>query len=369
MISKKKIILSGHYGFDSLGDEAFLSYMVTLFKRNNIEPLVLSSNPSRTERLYEVKSINRTDLKSLKKAMKEADGILLGGSSRLGNSPDKKDAAYYFLITFLAAANKKPVYFFGQGIGELQKTSTKMLLKRTLSLASSVSVRDEATKNYLQNEIKFKKRDVHVVHNPALFTPMASENGYLLTAQEKEVLKKGPVFLSISNSSNDLLVEHEVRLLLEHLQKRKIPVISFGLSQEDVDITRKTFKDFENCVFIDRPIDVDSGTYIIKNSRLLIGMRLHSLVLAASQATPLLGISSNAKVDSFLATLDEQVICEAPYIDAEKVILKTEHLLKNEIEKKNVIKQRVSALKTENEKHERQLIQTIHGGSYEKEYI
>ena len=46
--TKKKIVLSGYYGFDNLGDEAILNYLVNFLKENNIDPIVLSANPEKT---------------------------------------------------------------------------------------------------------------------------------------------------------------------------------------------------------------------------------------------------------------------------------------------------------------------------------
>jgi polysaccharide pyruvyl transferase WcaK-like protein len=46
----------------------------------------------------------------------------------------------------------------------------------------------------------------------------------------------------------------------------------------------------------------------IKNSKLMIGMRLHALIFAAISNTPMIGISYDPKIDSFLEIVNQPLI-------------------------------------------------------------
>ena len=52
-----KYLISGYIGFDNFGDEAIASVLVSNLKKNGAEKItVLSSNPEKTARLYDVDS-------------------------------------------------------------------------------------------------------------------------------------------------------------------------------------------------------------------------------------------------------------------------------------------------------------------------
>ena len=52
-----KYVISGYIGFDNFGDEAIAKTLISHLKLKNVEKItVLSSNPHKTARLYEVYS-------------------------------------------------------------------------------------------------------------------------------------------------------------------------------------------------------------------------------------------------------------------------------------------------------------------------
>ena len=54
-----KYVISGYIGFDNFGDEAIASVLTSHLKSLNAEEIVLlSSNPEKTAKLYNVKSIS-----------------------------------------------------------------------------------------------------------------------------------------------------------------------------------------------------------------------------------------------------------------------------------------------------------------------
>ncbi|MDZ7543648.1 polysaccharide pyruvyl transferase CsaB, partial [Clostridium perfringens] len=64
----------------------------------------------------------------------------------------------------------------------------------------------------------------------------------------------------------------------------------------------------------DHPLDMLAE---VARCDLMIGMRLHALIYAASQRVPVLGISYDPKIDQFLHRLDEQAIGSTEKLDPE----------------------------------------------------
>ena len=71
MSSTTKIVLSGYYGFDNIGDEAVLYSILSALRKEikDVEVTVLSNNPDKTKALYGVKSVNRWKLKEVAKVI------------------------------------------------------------------------------------------------------------------------------------------------------------------------------------------------------------------------------------------------------------------------------------------------------------
>jgi polysaccharide pyruvyl transferase WcaK-like protein len=65
---------------------------------------------------------------------------------------------------------------------------------------------------------------------------------------------------------------------------------------------------------------------------LLIGMRLHSLIYAASQQVPMLGISYDPKIDQFLNRLDMLAIANTTTISAQLVAAEAAMLLQQRLQ-------------------------------------
>ena len=104
MADAVKIVLSGYYGFDNIGDEAVLYAIITALRNEieNVELTVLSNNPEKTKALYGVSSVNRWKIPEVIKAIKQADLLVSGGGSLLQDVTSSKTVPYYLAIVKIA---------------------------------------------------------------------------------------------------------------------------------------------------------------------------------------------------------------------------------------------------------------------------
>ena len=82
----KKILLSGYYGFDNVGDEAVLFSIVRDLRAvmgDEAEITVLSNNPETTSARYDVRAVDRWNKKTLLTEIKACDLFISGGGSLL----------------------------------------------------------------------------------------------------------------------------------------------------------------------------------------------------------------------------------------------------------------------------------------------
>lgn len=362
--AKKKIVLSGYYGFDNLGDEAILNYLVSFLKENSIEPIVLSANPEKTSKTYDVQSVNRNDFSKILEVVQQSDGLISGGGSLLQDKTSKKSLIYYLIIMYIAKkVAKKPVYFYGQGVGPIVGKDSKFLTSFILKKLDMMSVRDEESHLFLTKVIKLKNH-VDIIHDPVLFYPTHDTekipDGF--TEEEISFLNKRPVYVSIRPTEENQNVVNAFVQYIQSLKEKGIPVISFPFHpSQDTQITKDVLKQFDNAMFIEKPLNLEQGSYILAKSRLVVGMRLHSLILAASQRTPFVGISYDPKIDSFVKQFNQHVAGNIQSVTADSIIKESDLLLNNEEVSRTIITEYLDKMKTTNDAFNKKLTSLING--------
>ena len=80
----KKILLSGYFGYDNLGDEAILYSIVEELKKiDDVELVALSGNPQKTTEKFGIYAVERMKLFPVLKELSRCDIFLSGGGSLL----------------------------------------------------------------------------------------------------------------------------------------------------------------------------------------------------------------------------------------------------------------------------------------------
>ncbi len=95
-----KILISGYYGYDNLGDEAVLETILNNIRSviEDSEITVLSSNPIATTAKYDVNSVGRSSIMGVIKALSKCDVLISGGGSLLQDVTSRLSIFYYLLI-------------------------------------------------------------------------------------------------------------------------------------------------------------------------------------------------------------------------------------------------------------------------------
>ncbi len=158
-----KYLISGYYGEKNAGDEAILAGILQEIGRRDqgAHFTVLSFNPKDTlERHGEGRDLRvmSTSLRSpaqLRAAMKEADLLISGGGSLLHEADFElhgrsflfragklRPVPYFLSIVMMARAQGLPVMWYAQGLGPLHTRAARRLVARVASLSQAVTWRD-----------------------------------------------------------------------------------------------------------------------------------------------------------------------------------------------------------------------------------
>lgn len=340
------VVLSGYYGFDNVGDEAILFSIIEALRevKPNITITVLSNNPQSTEQTYNVRAINRWKLTEVIGAIRESDGLISGGGSLLQDQTGIRSIPYYAGIMKIAQMLGKPVFMYAQGIGPVRQFIGKMVTKMVVNKVNHVTVRDTDSKQLLEN-IGIK-RPISIVPDPVL----GLDGQQFGNKWVKDVGVTGE-FLSVSVrhwSTNTSFME-KIAKTLDMLVGQGYEIVfvpMHGTHDEEASMETKSFMK-ENSYVAPGDLSIQEKISIIGESKLLIGIRLHSLIFAAITYTPFVALSYDPKIDSFASIVDQPVAGHIAKDDWDEQSLynKVEHSLKHYSVQQEILKNKVDVYK------------------------
>ncbi|WP_339311066.1 polysaccharide pyruvyl transferase CsaB [Paenibacillus sp. FSL k6-2145] len=346
--TSQKLVISGYYGFRNSGDEAVLKSILTALEeesqRSNItiEPIVLSGDPESTTAMYGVRSVHRMKLKEVREALKESDGLISGGGSLLQDATGLKSIPYYLGVIKLAQWLKKPTFIYAQGIGPVNRKFFNPMIKSVFKACTYVSVRDEQSADYLRG-LGLQWNQIHVVPDPVMGLPLPETNSKAVAGATSADAANQAKRVEPSTGGHTKLPVIGVSVRFWESDRKELTAIAAGLkklcSKRAVHLRFLPFHlpvDEQASRFLMEMLgDVTSkGSEIsitedltdpqlmleeVSKCDLVIGMRLHSLIYAASQYVPPVGISYDPKIDQFLLRLDSEPAGKTDTLDGNKL--------------------------------------------------
>ena len=145
--SSADTVLCGYYGFGNLGDEALLSAAIEKLRResgkNSIS--VICHSPKRIQKLYGVRAVRRENIFAVRRELRHARRLVMGGGSILQDATSLRSLKYYASIMLCAARNGASVELLANGLGPLRRSRAKKLAAKALSVCRRASFRDVAS--------------------------------------------------------------------------------------------------------------------------------------------------------------------------------------------------------------------------------
>jgi len=293
----KKITISGYYGFDNFGDDAILHTMVSEIKKNLTNPniTVISNNPAKTRKQYDVNSVYKFNFREIIKEIKSSNVFISGGGSLIQDTTSFKSLLYYLSLIFLAKLLGTKTIIFAQGIGPLNSILSGVLTKFVLSKAHLVTVRDK------DSHLLLKKMGVDSLL-------MTDPVWCLELANEDKILKVDKVNIGIQLRDWKTLTDKNLNVLADIFkskfddEKNCINLISLQDSH-DFDLMQKLKnyllkKEMKAEIRIYSGLSIEQSINLISNLDYMIGMRFHACLIAANFNVPTLALSYDPKVTS-----------------------------------------------------------------------
>ncbi|TDA68696.1 MAG: polysaccharide pyruvyl transferase CsaB [Clostridia bacterium] len=297
----------GYFGFNNAGDEAVLYAMLRAWRTlyPGCEPLVLSADPEATRRAYQVEAAPRWPLPQLAAALRQVEVLVHGGGSLLQDTTGLPSLLYYLGVIHLARRLGKPVAVFCQGMGPLESGLSRRLVPRVLDKVDLLSVRDQDSAQLLKkigviHPVEVYADPVFLLDPEAVAANVAAERQSLV-AQGLASDRKLAAF-ALRPWPGWERVAGEVVATARWLQDHGWQVVFLPFQPpQDAGISQQLARQCGAGAVVLTWSQLPSLIGLVGNMNLMIGMRLHALILAALLEIPAVGLVYDPKVKSFLA--------------------------------------------------------------------
>ena len=299
-----RVLLSGYYGFGNLGDEALLDVFVTQMRRrfpaSRVE--VLSATPKMTSDAYHVEATQRWDWRAVRAAIARADVVLSGAGGLLQNGTSLRSLLYYAAILREAVRARRKTMVFAQSIGPLDVWG-RLVVRHFCKGLDRATVRDERSRRLLHQLVP--RTPVERTADP-VFLYDAPDDRSDLAAEGLGPESGAYAVISVRKASGfrdgaTVLARAIDRLAQRHaIRSAFLPLGGAADAAASTDVIRACAS---NPVLLP-DCTLAKAASILRGARVVVGMRLHSLVLAARYGVPFLAMAYDPKVSALCQELE-----------------------------------------------------------------
>ncbi|BDI28331.1 polysaccharide pyruvyl transferase CsaB [Capsulimonas corticalis] len=304
-----RVALSGYYGFANAGDEAVLAGLIQSLRAGGGADLTidaLSIAPEETAATHSVTASHRYQVKALIESLRRADLLLSGGGSLLQDVTSAHGVFYYLGVVRLAQILGKKTMFIAQGIGPLIRPRTRRMVASVANRLDAVTVRDPESLALLR-EIGVSRPPMEVTADPALLlTSRAPSTG----TREGQIAVSLRPWAQSAESLPEMVAKASAigapnaRAIAVAMQ----PQSDFAPMEQFARQWRQTSD--QQTVSLpasaDAPLPLPDLLSAIGSSQMVVGMRLHALILAAAAGVPSAALAYDPKVGAFMRSTGQE---------------------------------------------------------------
>lgn len=304
------ILISGYYGFNNIGDESILRTVIDNLREKlpQVDITVLSQSPAQTAEKYGVKAAARMNPWAIFRSVRRCDMLLSGGGSLLQDATSGRSILYYLFILRLAQLMGKRTFIYSQGIGPIFSPRNRRFTAFVLRRADGIVVRDAKSRDLLL-ELGVPDHLIHVTADPVIrVRAPGTELGARILEEEGCPRRPGRLVVGWA-----VKARKPGKAFLQEVQ-RCIRWLRESCGADSILIPFFYDEDRWVCEAVADALDGQAGCLrkkhlseetlsIIGCMDVLVGVRLHSLIYAAIMGVPMIGVSYDPKVDSFLASI------------------------------------------------------------------
>jgi len=357
------LVYGGWFGSGNLGDEAILIGVRNILKKHLPEARLtaLSIDPDYTERTCGVEAVKlespRTVIKNRRTyfdLFKEAKACIVTGGTPF------YDYGHLSRIIHmgLPSIKEKKLICFGVGSKPIKSLKGREITRRILRHSLSISTRDQPSKDILMGVMRNSRNGRLPRVN------LTGDSGLFLDSTLRVNGKGDTVYFCPRRlmDANKKLYHEKIDIQAISRVRHMQAIAADGLVDMGYEVVFMPFHtvypddDFEEIRVIrnlmkresqvtPRPCSPETGLRMIGESAMVVGMRLHSLVLAASCGVPFTSIEYDIKIGGFMDHMGLDGLKCSPEGGLRSLAEASETILENRGEVSRKIRSRVSEVR------------------------
>jgi polysaccharide pyruvyl transferase CsaB len=305
------VVVSGYFGFDNLGDEAILVALAELLAEQAPEArlVALSADPPATRRIG-IEAVHRLDLPAIWSELRRASLFVSGGGSLLQDVTGPGSVPYYLGLMALARLAGTPAMMLGQGVGPLQGAVSRGMVGGVVSRLQAITVRDAASAALLE-ACGVRAEAIEVTADPVLALRPAAPHLVDRVWDDLGLAPGRPVLAvslrpwrtwteqglkSLSAVLGQLASEWNAQVLLLPFHR---PDDRWLLDELHQCLAARPEPHRPSVVVLEAALSPALMMGVLQRVDLVLGMRLHALIMAAAVGTPCLALVYDPKVEAF----------------------------------------------------------------------
>ena len=290
----QRAILCGYYGFGNGGDEALLDTLLTMLPPH-VEPLVLSAAPAATAQLHDVKAYDRKDLNTLWSLLRTADALIWGGGSLIQDATSRLSPVYYAGLMGFAQGLGLTTIAWAQGIGPLNRNSTRWLARKAFQGCTVISVRDHVSATLVSEDWQ---RPCTLAPDP-VWALESKPDQHLQNIEEPRIA----VILSAKPKLTPQRLQGLTEALVMFQNETQVRVLLLPFQVSDLAISEFIHNQLPDSSYILQISDPRELKGLFREVEMTIAMRLHGVIMAAAEGCRCFGISYDPKVRRLMEDL------------------------------------------------------------------
>jgi L-malate glycosyltransferase len=331
MKRKYRLVISNTYGHPNVGDEAILCAMLNTLQSgiDDVQIAVLTQRKEFTSQRYQnIVAVNSQALAGTVdtyRVIQNADLLIVGGGGIIQDVTSVGNLLFHLSRPLMAIHLEIPFVCYALGVGPIQKRLGRNFTKLVLSRALAITVRDRESSDLLR-QIGIPQNLVTVTADPALVLPAALEFTSDPLFQKLLRLKKGGkhligislrpfsqesrIFPDRKRHDKGKIFDIMVKTVAYLIDRYDFHAVFFSMHPEqDDDLGKDFLKQLARpaqTTFVSGTLLPSQMLSIIGLTDLMVGMRLHALILAARSSIPVVALSYQPKVAGFLQLIAQE---------------------------------------------------------------
>jgi polysaccharide pyruvyl transferase CsaB len=302
--------LSGYYGYNNIGDDALLFLILSnIFNlKGDLKICVLTRNPRKIQKNLDNYFANvvtkpRFNFLTVQRAIKKSRALVFGGGTLLQDSTSSRSLWYYLWLIKTARRYNKKAMLYASGIGPLLDKANQKRVKRAAEYINLATIRDEESYDYLINlgidksKVYFTADEAVTIKDYYNHTDISRVSDFREFIKEKYIAVSIRKWRGLGSEFFEKFAAAVDSICREH---NLIPVYIVMRPEEDRAVSQKLASLNSRAYVADTNGDIGKILSVMKSAEAVVAMRLHALIFAAAFGVPMIGVSYDPKVRSFM---------------------------------------------------------------------